>query len=393
MGMGKGGHMTISPPANVKTTQNEDFHVLTSGIDTLDLAIDVTWKDTQLFSFMEDLKKIAKEEDTELSSVIENADQTDEWKFVIKPYGAKGYSWLLIGHEFTLIIGNWIKPESRPSILVKISSETLWIQSPPRAVNRIVNLLRGNGASIVTIKPSRIDLCLDLMVPENLWTPEIMSYAVNRAKETGTYHHCKNLEGLRIGKGGILARIYDKVLEIKNQSKKFWMFEVWKLDQVPEGRKIIRIEFQLRREVIKSLGLNVIQDLFEDAPRAWAYCTQNWLKFQDRPGLHHTQRTTLPWWQAVQKGFLGVQDAEPLVREKASAGEIRQLALQTYGSLTSFVSAVLELRPSWGGKQLTLTDAFNMLALELISAGKDEDNLNGMVEFKRANYSRVKEKE
>jgi hypothetical protein len=243
----------------------------------------------------------------------------------------------------------------------------------------------------MTIKPSRVDLCLDLMVPEGFWSSEIMNYAVNRAKETGTYHHYKDLEGFQLGKGVILARLYDKVMEIRDKSKKDWMFPVWKIDQVPEGRKIIRIEFQLRREVIKSLGLNVVQDLFAYGPRVWAYCTQDWLKFQDRPGLHHTQRTTLPWWEVVQKGFLGVQDAEPLVREKACAGEIEQHRDQTYGSLTSYIAAKLEAWPSWGEKSLTFADAVNMLVLDLVAAGKDEDDLNGKIAFKRAMYNRAKE--
>jgi hypothetical protein len=243
----------------------------------------------------------------------------------------------------------------------------------------------------MTIKPSRVDLCLDLMVPEGFWSSEIMDYAVNRAKETRTYHHYKDLEGFQIGKGVILARIYDKVMEIRDQSKKYWMFEVWKIDQVPEGRKIIRIESQLRREAIKGLGLDTVDELFAYCPNLWAYCTQEWLKFQDRPGLHHTQRTTWPWWEVVQKGFLGVQDAEPLVREKACGWEVRQLALQTYGCLTSFMAAVVEARSSWGEKPLRLTDVLNMLALELGSAGKDEADLNGKVMFKRAKYNRAKE--
>jgi hypothetical protein len=153
MGMGKGGHMTISPPVNVKTQQNEGFHVLASGIDTLVLAIDVTWKDSEFLSYLETLKKDTQEIGTELPGVIRNADQSDGWKFMMKPHGSKGYTWLLVGREFTLKVGNWIKSKSRPSVMAELRSETLWTQSPPKAVKRIINLLTGARASINKTKP------------------------------------------------------------------------------------------------------------------------------------------------------------------------------------------------------------------------------------------------
>ena len=35
--------MTISPPANVRDTKNIPFSVLAYGVDTLNLALDITW--------------------------------------------------------------------------------------------------------------------------------------------------------------------------------------------------------------------------------------------------------------------------------------------------------------------------------------------------------------
>ena len=79
------------------------------------------------------------------------------------------------------------------------------------------------------------------------------------------------------------------------------MFDIWGIEQIPPGMKIIRIEFQLRREAIKSLLIDQVIDLFE-FEQVRVYLT-DWLKFQDRPGEHHTQRTTLEWWKKVQNGY------------------------------------------------------------------------------------------
>jgi hypothetical protein len=59
--------------------------------------------------------------------------------------------------------------------------------------------------------------------------------------------------------------------------------------------------------------------------------------------------------------------------------------------MTSFAAALLETRPSWRKDSLTFTDVVNMLALELASAGMDQDHLNGKIMFKRAMYNRAKE--
>jgi len=41
------------------------------------------------------------------------------------------------------------------------------------------------------------------------------------------------------------------------------MFDIWGLKEVPEGKKIIRIEFQMRREVLKQLGLRRLKISFK----------------------------------------------------------------------------------------------------------------------------------
>lgn len=116
------------------------------------------------------------------------------------------------------------------------------------------------------------------------------------------------------------------------------MFDVWGIEGVPEDKKIIRIEFQLRREFLKNVGLNTIEHLNKNDVNVWSYCTKNWLKFQHRPGKHHNQRTTLGWWQKIQDGYHNYQGAHPIVREKAFSADKRQLLAQMKGNLSSFIA-------------------------------------------------------
>jgi hypothetical protein len=283
----EGGEMTISPPANVKLPAIKEIQSLVYGIDTLVVAIDVTWMTSSLFTYLEKLKNEAKNEKGECPGVLKGEDKSDGWPFNIKAHGVRGYDWLLDGREFTLRIGNWKSPKSRPSVMAEISSETLWHRGPGDSVNRIVSLLEDAGASLISVKVSRVDLCVDITLAKEMWSLDLMKYAVKRASDISSHYHHNNLTGISIGRDKISARIYDKFLEIKQKSRKFWMFDVWGIDEVPKGKKIIRIEFQLRREALKEMGLDTFDDFFENIEKVWAYCTKKWLKFEDNPGMHH----------------------------------------------------------------------------------------------------------
>ncbi len=76
----------------------------------------------------------------------------------------------------------------------------------------------------------------------------------------------------------------------------------------------------------------------------WGYCTQQWLKFQDNPGEHHSKRKTFPWWKTIQNGFQGIQNPTPLLRTIPISQNKNQLCAQIYGLLTSPQAITFEER-------------------------------------------------
>ena len=272
--------------------------------------------------------------------------------------------------------------------MIEIRSESLWRLGPEEVIKIALSLIEANGGHIIEAKPSRVDLCVDFLMPEELWSYDLMDYAVTRASDFAPYYRFKKLTGIRIGKGVISARLYDKPLEIKQQSRKVWMFDIWRLKDVPKGKKIIRIEFQLRREVLRDLKIKNIDDLFQKIDGAWAYCTKKWLKFQDRPGLHHTQRTTFDWYEEIQNGFAGVQGAEPLVREKAVRIDKKRLLQQINGCAISLHA----IRQEEEGADLNATVNINDCVISYVEElEKHQHELSDIQEKsakKRAKYHR-----
>ncbi|MHB8828757.1 MAG: hypothetical protein ACYC6Q_04400 [Syntrophales bacterium] len=373
--------MTISHPSKVK-------NILASGVDSLVISMNLSWKDTAIFTVLDELKDKAKENGVEYPGKINHFMPEEVWPFIIKPHGSKGFSWILSGGDFSFKIANSQEPGSRPNVMAEIRSETLWRLGPEEAVKIALGLITANGGHNIEAKLSRVDLCVDFLMPEDRWSQGLMDYAVTRATDFAPYYRNMKLTGIRIGKGIFSARLYDKPMEIQQQSKKIWMYDVWGIEAVPEGKKIIRIEFQMRREALKQIGLNKAEYLFQKSSSAWAYLTKNWLKFQDRPGLHHTQRKTLKWYEEIQNGFQGVQGAEPLIREKAVNMDKKRLMQQANGLIKSIHAIDQEEKREDREKPIRMEDCLDSYTEELRKHPENPSEIKANIAKKRARYHR-----
>ncbi len=381
--------MTISPPTKVKTYHSVSLDILASGIDSLYLAIDVVWQNEAFFESLTTMKEVCKQCGNDSALIMKYNDNSAKWICTLKPYGIKGYEWFLTGSDFSLKIGNWIEPISRPSIIVQIHSEVLWRLGVKQSIGLLIEILTAQNAKIQTIKPSRVDLCLDTLWPKNLWEMNLINYSVTRSNYASPHLNNLTLTGLSIGKGTVSARLYDKPLEITQKSKKFWMYDVWGVESVPEEFNIIRIEFQLRREALKDLGIEVLEDLMSHLDNLWAYCTKNWLKFQDNPGAHHTQRNTFKWWQEIQNGFLGVQNPTPLIWCKAINSKMDQLLAQTLGTMASLEALHCEKAMLDIDEEISFSKALKDVRELAQKKGINDFNFSIGVQDKRSKHHRA----
>lgn len=379
--------MTNSPPANVKI---QDYQILASGIDTLHIALYVSWYSDDVFNYLETLKEDSKNSDLDKEGILKTDDSSKEWKFTIKPHGSKGFAYLLESKDYTLKIGKWLEPRQRPNIMIEIRSEALWAMGAHNAVKWVLELIKGLGTRIIEIKPSRIDLCVDMVIPSSMWSESILDYLVTRAKDSSSHRSNFHFTGISIGKGQIMARIYDKGHEIVTKSKKLWMFDIWGIDQIPENLLVIRIEIQLRREALKSFLINQITDLFELETNLWAHLTTEWIKFQDRPGAHHTQRKTLDWWQSVQGGYKGSQQATPAVRSKAARINKEMLAFQTLGTASTILAIQLEEENADINFKPSMSDCLHAAEKVLSGIKSRHEDLTQKIKRKRSENHRVR---
>lgn len=183
-------------------------------------------------------------------------------------------------------------------------------------------------------KASRVDLFMD----SHGWDlgAEDRGRFVGRAVDRITYENADDFTGLRIGSGKtVKARIYDKTIESQATGADWWITK-WG-DGYRPGERVLRVEFEVGRGLIRQFKLNSPEEVLQELPRMWAYLTDSWLTFRDET----EDRTRSRWpvaaeWQSIQSAALR-GDALGLERVYRSerAASIRQLLPQLQGYVAS----------------------------------------------------------
>lgn len=365
---------------------------LLSGIDTLNLSINVEWSKTNFLNSLHSRLAEAQSIRKEVPFILTEEGESGGIPFMLQPHGKQGYTWLLLGTDYCLRVMDWITPKSRPSIIAELRSELLWRLGPLEAIQRLVAALEHQGGIILSVKPSRADLCMDVLFHEEDWNSSLMENMVTRANSDEVFRKHQELTGIAIGRGVLSARIYDKGKEIATQSGKTWFYDLWGFKEIPEGRRVVRIEFQLRREVLKELGCKNLEAFVLSLPHLWSYCTKKWLKFMTKPGEHHTQRKTLAWWRAVQDSFMGMDQGEPLIRAKAIESVTRRLRQQATGLCSSIIALDMDAQNNANFQDVAELDYPRVMEEALEALGKTVHALQEDVAKKHIKRSRLQKK-
>ncbi len=96
--------------------------------------------------------------------------------------------------------------------------------------------------------------------------------------------------------GGVQLRLYNKATEVLQQEKKLW-FGMW---GIKPGAEVWRVEFQLRRAVLKQYGISTLCDLYSKAGGIWKNLTEGWFSLRLLDNESTERRTVHPFWNEVQ---------------------------------------------------------------------------------------------
>jgi hypothetical protein len=195
------------------------------------------------------------------------------------------------------------RPESKssaPNVYVSIKAHGLWLNGVRDAIGMVERFVSNVIGKVERIQVSRCDLCADFHIPGGLSLNFLREHWVSRSTAQSQFLDGDTLETFYMGGAGaaLRMRIYDKAKEIiAGQGEKLWFLEIWKLT---ECKDIWRVEFQLRREVLKQLAVNSIDELIERSAGIWKYLTEDWFSLRLADSPNTTRRSVHPFWQVVQ---------------------------------------------------------------------------------------------
>jgi len=172
-------------------------------------------------------------------------------EFFLQPYGSSsGYPFVLTNEDFKIELGEF----NSPSCFVTFRSQGLWRQSAFVLHDKFLTWATGVGCAVQKRETlSRVDFCFDYSLAERDF--DIDSFVSLSSKDSQHREH-GSIQTFTLGKGDVVLRVYDKVAEIKQQSAKVWFYALWGQEE-----RVWRIEWQVRKSLLRSCGIRTFVDL------------------------------------------------------------------------------------------------------------------------------------
>jgi hypothetical protein len=172
--------------------------------------------------------------------------------FLLQGYGSKsGYPLVLDHLDFTIECGEF----NNPSFFVTYRSKALWEKGARALHESFMSWAESVGLIVIRAeKLSRVDFAFDYQLPCSDFNSDSI---VSLSSKDAQYRGDRRVQTVQYGKGDVVLRVYNKVVEIEEQSDKVWLFQLWGTE-----KDVWRIEWQVRKEVLKRFGIRTFEDLF-----------------------------------------------------------------------------------------------------------------------------------
>ena len=314
------------------------------GIDTLHVTFDTECTNGSIWIRLKEAKEQlqATGEKDSAFKFLENGSECMTWN--LQRVGSKFYQYVLTTGDIRLGLSPRKQGSSIPNMELKIGSMSCQ-QGLTETLKTLKFWLEIIGIRIVEEKVSRCDIAADIL--HDIRTGEIdqIGKYISRARKQDPHYTDRKFNGMTIGSGDILCRMYDKPLEmtVKQDAEKYHFFmTLW---GVKPGTPITRVEFQLRRTAIKEFfkGKTTVEVLINRRGDLWQYLVTEWLRHSsqevDRENNHQSRSENSEFWNLVTAAAQLVKKTLKRKRDQIHIN-IPALRRQATGILTSIAAAL-----------------------------------------------------
>ncbi len=329
----------------------DNLRVVASGVDSLYLSAQGKLR-AGLVETLDEIRTAAHGDSAAVE--LTSGGQT----YVVHPYGGRGFRHALSTSGVNMMVG---ASANFPPVYAQVRSAFIHRAGAQVALETVQDLLTADlFAGEIRLNASRVDVYADFQG----WVPRAIDFEhfVCRARRRGRYDqgedaqlfmYGRQLSGFMFGKGDVVARIYNKKLEMIATGED-WVAASWQ-DADPDV-SVWRTEFQLRRGALKSARMRSAEDVLIHRQGLWEYGTR-WLSLRVPSG--HSRQSRWPEaevWRALRRANVGMASS-PLVRERLRGADERRLLAGWAGYTTSL--AALHNRDSTASALADLEPAIN----------------------------------
>lgn len=294
-----GAWSVTRPPVNTESITPPPLfppslpQILLTGTDTLDAGLYIEFPDT-FPRLIRTLSKWKAKASGTKGYVAGNG------RCIVHPGGKTNYPFLLQYPGFMLYLSRHIRPFGQtPNAKLILGSQLLWERGERSAFDHAIHELQALADAVPSeVRFSRADITADLLIPGGLSDSFLREFGVKRSRKTKIFFDNDRMQSYYVGsaESPIQLRVYDKSAEISH-SGKVWFLDLW---GITINVDVWRIEFQLRRPALKSLGLNSLDDWMKFRGTLWNYLTGEWFSLRLHDDENASRRTVHPLWDTVQ---------------------------------------------------------------------------------------------
>ena len=322
------------------------FPPLIFGFDTVEIAYYLVSASSQSLDF----DRLVAHRDSLKSSGLRHLSEVrlGTESFGLASHGtSSGYPILLANESFTVQCGE----NNVPSFFVTYSSLALWHEGLEKLHQRFLTWAHSVG--LEAKKPetiSRVDYAVDFhLLAMDVGADDFVTQAVKDSQHRGN----RKVQTFRIGQDSVVLRVYNKSDEIKEKSGKYWLHSLWGFEN-----DVWRIEYQVRKEILREFGITQLSDLLRQYGVLFSYLAHDHTRLTiPSEDSNRARWQTHPLWKSLQDHYstLPVDSNENEFNRNAHLDARLEQCLISMLGYAKRISAIKSLQDSTQGQSLEKT--------------------------------------